>query len=163
MAEQHVCQLAQSDMSGVEGGGSRLVIDVVGIGSANPQTARTPWPEAERAQPDRAVSPTLQLGHESAQVERDRSSSPRRMAACCPFAPTRNITYLGKPPVRAERHAQDRACVAGEGAQAVAGGRVPESGTSGGGYPASGMGSGVRRRRRPPPDPGGAEQPRRRV
>jgi Tetratricopeptide repeat len=40
--------------------------------------------------------------------------------------------------------------VAGEGAQAGAGGRVPESGTSGGGYAASGMGSGVRRRRRPP-------------
>jgi hypothetical protein len=39
------------------------------------------------------------------------------MAACRPFAPTRNITYLGKPPVRAERHAQDRACVAGEGAR----------------------------------------------
>ena len=52
--------------------GPGLVVDVVGIGGADPQPAQSPGPEAERAQPDRAAPLALEPGHELAQVERDR-------------------------------------------------------------------------------------------
>ena len=39
--------------------GPGLVVDVIGIGGADPQPAQSPGPEAERAQPDRAASLVL--------------------------------------------------------------------------------------------------------
>ncbi len=72
MAEQHVRDFMQGDMGGVEGGGAGLVVDVVGIGSADPQAARAPRRGAEGAQPDRTGPLALQRGDELAQVEWDR-------------------------------------------------------------------------------------------
>jgi hypothetical protein len=66
VAEQHVREFMEDDVSGVEGGRAGLVVDVVGVRGANPKATRNPGPGTERAQPDRAAPFALQPDHELA-------------------------------------------------------------------------------------------------
>jgi hypothetical protein len=66
MAQQHVREFVDSDVCGVEGRGSSLVVDVIGARTADPHAARAPWPKAERAEPDRALPLPFQPDHELA-------------------------------------------------------------------------------------------------
>jgi hypothetical protein len=67
---EHMSELMQGDVGGMERRGPGFVVDVAGVPGADPHAAEPSWPEAGRARPDRVLPLALEPGRELSRVER---------------------------------------------------------------------------------------------